>query len=355
MPPVTITDMQIRQNDLVVSTQGRGFWILDGLHVLQQARADIADSALHLFTPEQSIRWTSFAEDTGSGDPTAEAKQRGAVLNYYISNDVKLDEETLTIDILNESGEVVRHFSSEETDNDKCRIANAMLDNPPTIERPEPKPGLNRWVWDLHHDPLYCPPNVRLSSGFYGPRVLPGTYSVRVSLADITVETSLSVVQDPSTQVSQAQFSELANYLDRASALFASVMRGVSDIRAARAQIQAQIALTSDHAKSARIKELGNAATEQIDAWEETVTSPEREASQDEIRVPNRLDAQIRYLIEVLDMNDAPVTPGSKERLADLDSLWAERRRALTAIGNNEISAFNNALVEIDALHVPLP
>ena len=104
MPPVTITDMQIRQNDLVVSTQGRGFWILDGLHVLQQARADIADSALHLFTPEQSIRWTSFAEDTGSGDPTAEAKQRGAVLNYYISNDVKLDEETLTIDILNESG-----------------------------------------------------------------------------------------------------------------------------------------------------------------------------------------------------------------------------------------------------------
>jgi len=58
---------------------------------------------------------------------------------------------------------------------------------------------------------------------------------------------------------------------------------------------------------------------------------------------------RIRYLIEVLDMNDAPVTPGSKERLADLDALWAERRRALTAISNGEINAIN------DALHVPLP
>ena len=355
MPPVTITDMQIRQNDLVVSTQGRGFWILGGLHVLQQADESIADEALHLFAPESAIRSTSIAEDTGSGDPTAEGKQRGAIINYYVSKGSNLDGETFTIDILNDAGEVVRQYSSEETATDECRLANAMLDSPPEIERPEPSSGLNRWVWDLHRDPLYCPRNVRLSSGFYGSRVMPGNYRVRVSLGSVSADAPIVVLKDPNIDTSQAQFEELSEYLDRTSALFAEVMRSISDVRAARTQIQTQMTLTADHANSARIKSLGNAAIEEINVWENTVTSPQREASQDEIRVPNRLDAQIRYLISVLDMTGAPVIAGSKERLADLESMWSERQRALTVVGEDAIGAFNRALVEVGIPHVPLP
>ena len=355
MPPVTITDMEIRQNDLVVSTQGRGFWILGRTARFAAGGQSIADETLHLFAPEPAIRSTSIAEDTGSGDPTAEGKQRGAIINYYVSKGTNLDGETFTIDILNDAGEVVRQYSSEETATDECRVANAMLDSPPEIERPEPSAGLNRWVWDLHHDPLYCPRNVRLSSGFYGFRVMPGNYRVRVSLGSVSADAPIVVLKDPNIDTSQAQFEELSEYLDRTSALFAELMRSISNVRAARTQIQTQMTLTADHANSVRIKSLGNAAIEEINAWENTVTSPQREASQDEIRVPNRLDAQIRYLISVLDMTGAPVIASSKERLADLESMWSERQRALTVVGEGAIAAFNRVLVEVGIPHVPLP
>ncbi len=355
LPPVPITDLKIRQGRLVAATQGRGFWLLDDLSVLRQVEDAVADSALHLFAPAVTARDAGGAGNPGAGDPTADARPLGAALYAFIGEDVELDEAVLTIDIVDADGAAVRTLTSEETDSDLCREANADPRNPLTIERPAAAAGLNRWTWDLRRDPIACVEGVRLFAGFRGPRVVPGEYTVRVGVAGEAAETSLTVEVDPRVDAAPEDYAELAGYLDQAAALLNALIDGVDGARAAQEQIEAHIAFTADHEDAAEIAALGEAAIERLDAWIETVTQPKHETFEDDINWPNMLDVQIRHVLDALDRADLPVTAGAKERYADLEAAWTERRQALDAITAEALAPFNAALAEAGAEHAPAP
>jgi hypothetical protein len=205
MPATSIRDLVIKDDDLVVATHGRGFWILDDITPLRQLNDAVLGSDAMLLVPQQATRWrwnTWTDTPLPPEEPAGQNPPDGAIIHYYLKRPVNA---AVTIEILAADGTVVRKFS------------NADPVEPPVPGRNIPdywiRPhqavsaagGLHRFVWDLHYP---APASSRFTypiSAIYrntwreprGPWVLPGSYKVRLTVDGAVAEQALVVRMDP--------------------------------------------------------------------------------------------------------------------------------------------------------------
>lgn len=347
LPPVPITDLMVRQNDLVAATQGRSFWVLDDLAPLRQAREEMADKPLHAFAPSSvetfSASWWGSPAFEGDNPP------RGAALQYFIR-----DEHTgpLTIEILDADGSIVRNFSSEERDFERCIIGNMDQRLPFEVEYPPKEQGPNRWVWDLRRDGLNCIEDIRLFEGFGGALVPPGTYTVRIAIGDAEDTASVTVVADRRVDASDAEFADVEARIVEITGLLNELLDGLAAIRKSRSQIEA---LMAEYPDADALIEPGTRAVERLSAWEKEVYQVEFETYEDEDNLPGKLLKQTRHLLDVIDSAGAPIAVGALERLSDLKSSWAALQGELDAITASDIAAVNEWARRNTVPHVSRP
>jgi photosystem II stability/assembly factor-like uncharacterized protein len=327
LPSVPVTDINLRQGDIVISTEGRGFWVLDNPAPLRQLEATLEDADLHLFNPADTYRIAG----------------REMVAYYYLEDDPGETSESITFEILDDSGQVVRTVKADQVSN-QCRTANADMRNPFSAEDHEAKKGLNRWEWDLRRDSFPCIDNMKMYSGSEGARVVPGDYQLRVTLGAQSRTTSFSVAPDPRDDIPTAQFAELDAHLVEATFMLNELIARLDRLRAARDQVVALASLTEDHPRHQDIKAGAEGIAARITDWEAKVSQPKHEAYEDEINYPNMFDAQIMHLLQSIDSADAPVTDGAKARLADLRAEWDVRVADYQSIATKNIAAFNALL-----------
>ena len=208
LPPASMRDVAIHGDDLIVGTHGRGFWVLDNISALRQISTDVAKAKAHLFQPADAIILTP-GSDNGTpmprDEPLAENAPYGALIDYYLKSNVS---GPVTLEILDPAGEVVRKYSSE----DKAPQVNPESLNIPAFwVRPfEPLPtaaGMHRWIWDLRPTPPPRPAGAGGGGGGFGagfggraaPVVLPGLYTVRLSVGGQSYTQPLVVKMDPRT------------------------------------------------------------------------------------------------------------------------------------------------------------
>jgi photosystem II stability/assembly factor-like uncharacterized protein len=203
LPPVSMRDLAFHDNDLIVATHGRGFWILDDIGVLRQA-ADVAADT-HLFKPADAIILPPGTDDgtpTQKDEPEAENPPSGAIVDYYLKTAAA---GPVTIEILNASGSSIRRFSSADPPPavDPSTLAvNAIwqrAQGPPSAAA-----GMHRFVWDLRPE---APPNGRGRGGRGGggggggrgglPPVPAGAFSVKLTVNGQTFTQPLTVRPDP--------------------------------------------------------------------------------------------------------------------------------------------------------------
>ncbi|MEJ7758632.1 MAG: hypothetical protein WKF55_03450 [Gemmatimonadaceae bacterium] len=201
LPATPITDMKVHRGDLVLSTQGRSFWILDDLSPLQRMTGQIAAARMTLLRSRDSYRMRYRASFGGeessrasSGDP--EFPPAGATINYWLANDVR---GPVTLDILAADGRVVRSFSSEAQGERATAPAEPGMRAPVLEMTGTPRlpagAGLNRFVWDLMY-PGPWDSNPRRSAR-NGPMASPGTYSVRLNAEGNSQTLPLILHADP--------------------------------------------------------------------------------------------------------------------------------------------------------------
>ncbi|GMV06860.1 MAG: hypothetical protein AMXMBFR53_31350 [Gemmatimonadota bacterium] len=232
MPATSIRDLVVKDNDLVVGTHGRGFWILDDVSPLRQLDAASAQRASHLFAPGDAwrFRWNRWSDTPLPPDePAGKNPPEGALLYYWLKD---APRGPVTLEILDAAGAVVRRFSSDDA-------PEPMLEGqqvPPRWVRPpqvlSAEAGMHRFAWDLRWErpagvrqgyPIsaidgYTPAEPR------GPIALPGTYTVRLTV-DGTVHTqTLRVKMDPRVTTSAADLAlqfdlsmRIKSVLDRAA------------------------------------------------------------------------------------------------------------------------------------------
>jgi photosystem II stability/assembly factor-like uncharacterized protein len=346
LPPVPITDLTIRQGDLVAATQGRGFWVLDDLSIVRQANNELAEKPLHLFSPGEVelIRGGRSAGTNEGSNPT-----RGVTLSYYIADE---QEGPLTIEILDASGNLLRTYSSEESEFERC--ITSFTDQRTAFEPKYPtmKPGMNQWTWDMRHDGINCIEDLILFAGFGGAGVMPGTYQLLVSVGDSQSTASVTLLPDPRSEASPEDYEFLAARLTEVTSLLNGLVDGLASARKARSQIQA---LLVDFPNVEGLQIAGESAIDRLTVWENQVTQTQYVTLEDEDSMPPMLDVHVRHVLDVIDRAGAPVSAGSLQRLDDLKVQWAEREAELLEISSTDIATVNDWAEENGVSHATPP
>ncbi len=206
MPATSIRDLVIHEDDLVVGTHGRGFWILDDMSPLRQMTAEIATANAHLFAPRPTYRLPRDTnEDTPlpPEEPAAKNPPDGAILYYYLKSAASSE---MALEVFDSSGKLVRRFSSS----DKPVTPDPMLDVPTYWIRPfvplSTEAGMHRFVWDLHAAPTGGSERRREypisaiyqdTPGTQGEWMPPGNYTVKLTVDGKTYSQALVVKPDP--------------------------------------------------------------------------------------------------------------------------------------------------------------
>ena len=213
LPPSSVRDLVIKDDDLVVGTHGRGIWILDDITPLRQITAEVTEAPVHLFAPQQAwrFRWNKNTDTPlPPGEPAGQNPPDGAILNYWLGADAA---GPVTLEILDQAGEVVRRYSSADEPEAPLGGQNVPAYWPRSPQVLSTEAGLHRFVWDLH----YPRPEV-LSFGYpiaaivgntpvtpVGPWVLPGRYRARLTVDGVTHTQPLLVKMDPRVTTAPAE------------------------------------------------------------------------------------------------------------------------------------------------------
>ncbi|HTT17664.1 MAG TPA: hypothetical protein VMG82_01885 [Candidatus Sulfotelmatobacter sp.] len=259
LPHTSMRDLWIHDDDLIVATHGRGFWILDDITPLRQAAAGLANSA-HLFTPAQAYRiQRSTNTDTPlpPDEPIAPNPPDGAVLDYYLPSAAT----SVTLEIVDAKGQIVRRFSNT----DKPEISEEELQKQliPLYWVRAPRqlstqPGMHRWVWDLHapspasmrHDyPIAAIPH-DTPRGPLGPTALPGTYQVRLTVDGKSFTAPLIVKMDPRVKTPLSGLQKKAQAEARLSAAMTETTQAILLANSINSQLE-KLAQNSDTTRNA--------------------------------------------------------------------------------------------------------
>jgi hypothetical protein len=220
LPHTSMRDLWIHDDDLIVATHGRSFWILDDISSLRQMSPAVAEAEVHLFKPAPAYRVrrdTNTDTPLPADEPAGENPPDGAVIDYVLA---KAASGPVTLEILDGQGKVVRSFSAEV--------------------------GTHRRIWDLryappvsttHEYPIAAVPHATPRYPL-GPLVLPGEYTVRLTANGQSYRAPLTVKMDPRVRTSVADLQkQLARETQLVSAM-AEGARAVSQARSVREQME---------------------------------------------------------------------------------------------------------------------
>src|SRR5579871_82711 len=205
MPASSVRDLTIKNDDLAAATHGRGFWILDDITPLRQLDANVTSAQAFLFKPEPAyrVRWDTNSDTPLPPDfPAGENPPDGAVIDYYLQSAAS---GPVTLEIRDSAGKTARRYSSA----DPVPPIDPMLNIPTYWVRPPQRlssdAGMHRFLWDLHYPPIAgIPPAYPIAAVPHNtapqptsPLVLPGQYTIVLSVNGKTYSQPLTVQMDP--------------------------------------------------------------------------------------------------------------------------------------------------------------
>src|SRR5581483_409647 len=236
LPTAPVCDLVVKDNDLVVGTSGRSLWILDDLTPIR-AWSDKLKAGPHLFPTQPAIRWRYHGGQYVSDRTPGENPPRGAIIQYYLDKDAK---EDITLEITDASGRSVQKLSSKKQEPE---AGEDDPDAPWSILKPTVLPkdaGLHRVTWDLKYAGAKIIPGAKNDGGEprHGPFVLPGTYTLKLTVAGKTLGGTVQVLPDPRVKL---PVPDLEKQLDLALSIRDGITRlseSVIKLRSIRKQIQ---------------------------------------------------------------------------------------------------------------------
>jgi photosystem II stability/assembly factor-like uncharacterized protein len=300
LPVTPVTDIKVQRGDLVLSTQGRSFWILDDVEPLRQLNDRLAGSTVRLIEPREAWRLryqASFGGEESSRTPGSDPQYppTGAMIDYWLASP---SSAPITIEIADASGRIIRQFSTESRVPDSTALP--VMDSLPRLEGSTPRltrnAGLNRFIWDLR----YAGPwdaSIR-QSGRGGPMALPGTYSVRLRSGSVVDTKTMMLRADPRIARDGVTIDVLREQLAhnlRARDLVSEVNIAVAQLERARRQAPA-----------------GSAQRHNLDLLEDKLVTPSIRYSR-----PGLQD-HIRYLYSAMNAADQKVSRDAAARLTEL-------------------------------------
>jgi photosystem II stability/assembly factor-like uncharacterized protein len=342
LPTAPLNDITIRDNDMVIATSGRGFWILDHLGALQQIDFAKDVNASHkLIAPKTTVR---FDVPAGSKAPEGMGQNplNGVILDYHLGEAVP-DSVELTMVIKDVDGNKIRSYSNQKEKGFKGWPGGPS----PKMLLPA-KQGFNRVAWDFRRNELPAVDGVFVLGDYRGSIVAPGKYTAILSLSGSSQEVPISIVADPRIMVAQAAYDKQYAMMVEVEGMVETIHEAVNRMRNAGKQVVYYTNQLEGMDEVDSLMEKGKSLQEAIKMWEENLIQPKQKTFQDVINFPNQLNTDLLDLRGRMDNPEPTVTKGSEVRLADLKLVWAKHNAELTRILEEEVTSFNQLYKNLD-------
>ena len=340
LPVVPITDLTIKENDLIVATQGRAFWMIDDLSMVQQMNDGISAKRLHLFTTEPVYRMTGGGF---SGSATGMPRNAGAnapvgvVVNYYV-RDVE-DSTKASLTILDKDHKEIRVYTTD------AKEANKKI---------EITKGMNQAIWNLRYTESEPIEGMILWNGNPGGIVAPpGSYFAKIKVGKDSAEVPFTIKADPNYSLTQADYDQQFTFLKTVQDKFNEVQKSLKDIRSLRTQINDFISKQGKEVPK-EIKSMGDTITKQLTAIEEVLYQTKAKSGQDVLNYPIRLNDKLSGVFDVANSGNAAPSKQAREVYADLAAQIDVQLVKFKSIKEKDITSFN-ALIREKALPVIKP
>ena len=348
LPICPITDLTIADNDLIVATSGRAFWILDDLGAFQQNAETIDKNELAIFKPKNTYKFTINSNPKPS-KTAGQNPMNGVIFDYHLPEDWN-DSTELKLEIMQADGKMIRNFSSS-----KNKKAAGRPGGPPPPQTLPAKAGMNRFHWDLRTATLPGIDGVFIMGNYQGHLVAPGTYTLRLSTGDKKAEIQVNVLADPRLNASAKEHADQQALLNKISEAVVEIHKSVIRLRKIKSQINGKLDLLKNKNGHEELIKKGKAVNKSISAWEEKLIQPKQETFQDVINFRNKLSSELLNLKGGIDAHIPKPTAGQEERLNDLLNQWFQLKLDMAKIIDHDIAAFNKMYAEADLPALILP
>lgn len=331
LPVVPVTDLIIHDNDLIVSTAGRAFWILDDISALQQFPQT---ATLKLFVPKTGVLYPG-GELAGSTNPLVGTNApEGIILDYYLTE--KADTNTVKLEILTASGKIIRSYTNKKKEDVKTYpggpAAAAILTD---------VKGVNRFLWDFRNEHVPEVQGVYIYGSYNGHRMAPGKYKARIGYKGNSSETTIEIKQDPNTSIASATWIEQQQMVEKIEADITEMHNAVNATRKARKQIAVLNDVIKENSSYKSLLEEGKALLITLETWEKNIVEDKITNGQDVINWPSKLNAEFFNLHGLLDAHDPTVTQGIKNKLADVENQWRGFKDTYESVIKAAIATYN--------------
>jgi photosystem II stability/assembly factor-like uncharacterized protein len=357
MPTVSVVDLAVAGDDLVVGTLGRSAWILDDLTPVREMSKEVEAAAEHLFEPLPAVRWRYASSAYGSKDGAGKNPPKGAIITYYLA---EKPEGEITIEVLDADGVVVRRLSSE------LRKPYTSPDhpdwNPESKAKPELKAekGLNRASWDLAYGEPKWMPDARFDTGkpMPGPLVVPGDYTLRLAVEGRSKTQPLTVELDPRSSASASDLQQQLDFALGVRGQLARIADMVESIRGIREQVKDRNERLAENPDASELVELGKKLIADLTAVEEEIHNPHAEVNYDVLAGRHggaQMYSRLSWLFSTSGDHDGPPTQGMLEVAADIEGQLKQQESALDGLLSDDLARLNELASELEVPYVVTP
>jgi photosystem II stability/assembly factor-like uncharacterized protein len=337
LPVVPITDLAVKDNNLIAATQGRSFWIIDDLTVLQQLNNEVESSDFYLFKPKDS--YIMEASYGGKSLKNGENHRNGVLIYTYFKN--KPDSsQNIHLDIKDSNGELIRSFSPKSKEK---------------IDKWDPKDSTQLFVWDQRYpDPLKV-------KGMYffwvmerGPIATPGNYTASLYVDEDSISVPFKMIMDPRVSATQQDLEDQFNFLIETRDLLSEMHQAIIDIRMVREQFDFLMKRLDEEDDKAIIDEIASIDSS-MTIIENAFYQTKNKSEQDMLNYPIMLNNKLGHLSALADMGFNKPTDQMYALKSELEIEIDAYLENWVTIQEKDIKILNQMVktASIDAVYIP--
>jgi len=320
LPVTPITDLRIHQNNLIIATSGRSFWILDDLELLRSYSTE--PQKLTLFTPKEVIFSNSGSEldytdssFNGTNPYRGVNPASGMVLYYYLTD--QHIKDTFTLNIKDASGTTIRTFSSLKDEAFESYDGGPSAEPVLTVNK-----GINRFVWNLRTATLPGVPNVYIEGSYAGHKVPAGVYTVELKTKNDTEMVKGIVVPNPLYITDGNNHTDYHRLMSDMEARLRSMHELINGLYKKRKQLDALIESGMKEETKAPLKQKGEALIKDLKSWDEEMIQRKSKAYDDVENYPNKFSANYLFLINQTENDLGRMNESTLSLKKELDQQW---------------------------------
>jgi len=333
LPEVPVTDLTIKNNDLIVATQGRAFYVLDDLSMIQQKGEGLPDKNLFVFNVNDAYRTEGAGGRRGRNRKVmvhnaGENPPNGVVFNYYLKN--PSDSAAVSITLFDKQNKPIKTFSK------KAKEEADKLDF---------NKGLNQFVWDMLYPPGEKSEGMILWNGGVGAiKVAPGNYKARFKFEKDSVDVPFTIKSNPNFILSESDYDSKVAFLLQIRDKFNEVQKGIKNIRSLRTQIQ-DFTGKLDKKSNKDILATADTVQKNLTQIEEALYQTKSKSGQDVLNFPIRLNDKLAGLYGVASSGENVPSKQERETYSDLGGQCDIQLNRLKKVMNEDIPRLNKMIL----------